>query len=184
MIVPAQEIERRTRLAAAPVSATAKAARWRLGGAQRANVLAALGPAERHLVEATWDRDDTRAVGRVDFLGAPALEALEVNATIPAMESYSDIAAESWLSTFAGQRADIAALIRANGSNSLALLDALLAIYRDARPDDLGRIGLLCRRGDAQFTEVTFLRDRFTAAGMEAVIVHPDELTWSGGLPA
>lgn len=181
VIVPADEIDRRTRLAATLVSATAKAARWRLGGEHRANVLAALGPSERRFVEATWDREDTLAVGRVDFLGAPTLQALEVNATIPAMQGYSDIAAESWLKTFAGKRSDIAALIRANGSNALALLDALATIYRNARPDELGRVGLLCRRGDAQLTELAFLRDRFTAAGMDAVIVYPDELTWRRG---
>ena len=92
------------------------------------------------------------------------------------MQGYSDIAAEAWLATFAVGRPDLARLIAANGSNSHALLDALSGLYAARRADELGAIGLLCRRSDAQLSELTYLCDRFRRHGLDARIVHSDEL--------
>jgi DNA-binding transcriptional ArsR family regulator len=175
------EIARRAELAAHLVSATAKAARWRMSSARRSAVLSALGPAEQRLVQATWKGPADLAVARVDFLGSSDLYALEVNTTIPAMQGYSDIAAEAWLTTFAADRSDLSSLIRNNGSNAQALLQALADLYARSRTDELASVGLLCRRGDAQLTELRYLRDRFRAEGLDAHIVHPDELTWQRG---
>lgn len=181
VILSDEEIAHRTALAAHLVSATAKAARWRMASSRRDAVLSALGSAEQRLVQATWNGAADLAVARVDFLGSPKLHALEVNATIPAMQGYSDIAAEAWLATVAAGRADLQQLMAANGSNALALLHALADLYAQARADELASIGLLCRRGDAQLTELEYLRERFRAAGLKVHIVHPDELTWQRG---
>ncbi len=181
VIVDSAFIDAQARTSAALLSAADKAARWRLGGDQREEALAALGPTERRLVEATWNGPRELAVGRVDFLGGSTPEALEVNATIPAMQGYADIAAAAWLRAFAGDRPDIDALVAANGSNTRALFDALVGLYREARGNDPDHIALLCRRGDAQLTELQHIRERFERYGAAAEIVHPDALSWSGG---
>jgi DNA-binding transcriptional ArsR family regulator len=180
LILDDDEIARRARLASHLVGAVAKAARWRMGGVRRGAVIAALGPTEQRLVDATWRGPADLAVARVDFLGSPQLQALEINATIPAMQGYSDIAAEAWLATVAAGRADLQALITANGSNAAALLQALVDLHARQRSDELATIGLVCRRGDAQLTELRSLRDRFRAAGLQAHVVHPDQLAWQG----
>lgn len=177
VILDEVEIERRALLATHLASATAKTARWRLTGPHRDAVLDALGPAERRLVEATGDGPQELAVARVDFLDDTALE---VNATIPAMPGYSDIAAEAWLRSFAATGTNVERLVAANGSNTLALLHALQSLHRARRDGDADRIALLCRREDAQITELQYVRDRFRAAGIDTLIVHPDELAQRG----
>lgn len=175
-------IARRATLAKDLVSATARAARWLLAGKERDSVWMALSPVERRLVEATWRQLDSLAVARVDFLGGAIPHALEVNTTIPAMQAYSDMAADAWLRTFAAGHPNLDGLIRANGSNAEALLMALRALYARHRRGSLSRIGLLCRPADAQLTELRFLADRFRAAGVEALVVHPDDLTLNRGM--
>ena len=179
-VIDDAEIEARAVLAGRLASAVAKAARWRMAHGDRRDVLDALGPAERRLVEATWDGPQDLAVARVDFLGESPLAALEVNATIPAMQGYSDIAAEAWLRTVAAPGTDVDALVAANGSNTLALLHALQSLHAARRGGDAGHIALLCRRSDSQLSELRFVRDRFRAAGVDAVIVHPDQLELRG----
>jgi hypothetical protein len=177
LVVADDEIDRRRAVASDLVAATDKAARWRLSGDERDAVLDALGPAERRLVDATWDGARDLAVARVDFMGT---QALEVNATIPAMQAYSDIAAASWLEAFAPPGVDARELIAANGSNADALLESLESAHRAVRGDAPRRIGLLCRRGDAQATELEYLRERFAGTGVDARIVHPDQLAADG----
>jgi hypothetical protein len=177
VVIDDAEVEARNRIAALLVAATSKAARWRLAGAERAATLAALSPAEQRLVLATAGRPTDVAVARVDFLGSAALE---VNATIPAMQGYSDIAAASWLEQYA-PASDLDDLRRRNGRNSAALLDALLALHAAARSGPPERIGLLCRRGDSQLSEIVHLQRSFSAAGHDCAIVHPDELELAHG---
>lgn len=177
VVIDDAEVEARNRIAAHLTSATAKAARWRLAGAERATTLAALSPTEQRLVLATEHLPTVLAVARVDFLGAAALE---VNATIPAMQGYSDIAVASWLQEYAG-RSDLDALLMRNGRNGTALLEALLSLYFAARTQAPARIGLLCRRGDSQLTELVHLQRSFVAAGHDCTIVHPDELEFTDG---
>jgi len=178
LVVDEHERDERRRLATLLTRATQRVARWRMAPAQREATLQALGPAERRLLLATWDRSDELAVARVDFLGEPGLQALEVNATIPAMQGYSDIAAEAWLATMAADPQQAAALAAANGSNAQALLDALVDLHVQRRGAPPQRIGLLCRRHDAQLTELAYLQRRFEAAGYATRIVHPDQLHW------
>lgn len=180
VLLDAAEIARRTHLAAKLVAATAKAARWRMQQ-HPAEVLAALSPAERRWVKATWQRPAQLPVGRVDFLLDRAPVTLEVNTTIPAMQGYSDIAAASWLRIAGAGRPDLDQLIAANGSNSDALLAALQARHAELRAEPLRHIALLCRRGDAQISELAHLQRRFAAAGLDAAIVHPDQLAFREG---
>lgn len=180
LVVDEHALAERRRVATQLAHATLRVARWRMAPARRAATLQALGPSEHRLVLATWQQADTLAVARVDFLGEPVLQALEVNATIPAMQGYSDIAAEAWLTTMVADPAHAAALAEANGSNTQALLDALLEIHARRRGAVPRTIGLLCRRLDAQLTELAYLRRRFEAAGYDCRIVHPDELQWDG----
>src|SRR5688500_46403 len=53
VVIDDAEVEARNRIAAHLTAATAKAARWRLTGAEREATLAALSPAEQRLVRAT-----------------------------------------------------------------------------------------------------------------------------------
>jgi hypothetical protein len=171
------EIARRALLAQRLASATRKSARWRLANQGR-EVLRALRPIERRLVEASAHQDLPMAVARVDFLGESPPMALEVNATIPAMQAYSDIAAEAWIRSFCAGHPRIEDLIVANGSNVAALIEALGAIYRRCHGREPVHVGVLCRRGDAQTTELRHIVRRMLEHGWDAVLVHPDQLAW------
>ncbi|MCI1729970.1 MAG: hypothetical protein LKM32_11480 [Chiayiivirga sp.] len=181
VILDDAEIMRRAALARHLVAATARTARWLMAGSNRHLVLAALSPVERRLVEATWSHTNALAVARVDFLVNAVPLALEVNATIPAMQGYSDIAAEQWLRTFAADRPDLDDLIHRNGSNTAALLDALREIHAQRRDEPLSHLGVLCRRGDAQLTELEHLAAQFEASGVETQLVFPDQLSLQAG---
>ncbi len=121
-------------------------------------------------------------VARVDFLapegGAP--RALELNATIPAMPAYADLAAHAWLRAAARARRmtprqanDLVALA---GSNMEAFRETLTAFYRSrggarARPS----IAVVARPGDAQIGELGRLAAHFRQMGHEAANLLPDE---------
>ena len=172
VVLDRAEVRRRARHARLLSAATLRTARWRLSWPEAAgHVHAALSPAESRLVAATGAALDRLAVTRVDYL---ANRALEVNATIPAMQGYSDIAVEAWLQLQGVD--DVARWRDANGSNAAALLDALSAQFAELKPDTpLRTIALLCRRGDAQLTELRYLAQRFREAGIDARVAHPDE---------
>lgn len=178
------ELQARVRLAALMAEATTRAARVLLRGPQREHLLGALSPLERALAEETGQALTTLATTRVDFLtGSSGVRPLEVNATIPAMQAYSDIAARALIETVgeaAGlARAELERLVTANGSNSDALHAALLTGFRrvhgpHAHPE---RLALLCRRGDSQLGELRTLVARFTELGTPTELVHPDEVS-------
>jgi hypothetical protein len=112
-------------------------------------------------------------VARVDFLipeagGAP--RALELNATIPAMPAYADLAAHAWLRAAAAARGltprAASELVAACGSHMENLREALLGAYRlrggaRARPS----IAIVSRPGDAQIGELRCLEAHFRAMG-------------------
>ena len=125
----------------------------------------------------------TVLVARVDFLvpadgGEP--RALELNATIPAMPAYADLAAFSWIRAAARARGRNAretnALVAACGSHMERLREALLAHYRErggtaARPS----IALVARPGDAQIGELRRLSEHFRQMGHRAETLTPGE---------
>lgn len=182
VILEAAEIRRRAGLAAHLSAAAVKAARWALEGELREELLGMLSPLERALTERTY-RQLTRLVNtRVDFFvsgGRP--HALEVNATIPAMQGYSDIAARTFLEVvgrhFRYPERALPALLALNGSNALALYRALIDGYAAEREGRLpDTVAILCRRNDAQITELRYLAERFREFGADADVVHPDEV--------
>ncbi len=120
-------------------------------------------------------------VARVDFLipeagGAP--RALELNATIPAMPAYADLAAHAWLRAAAAARGltprAAGELVAACGSHMERLREALCAAYQargggKARPS----IAIVSRPGDAQIGELRRLEAHFRAQGHEAANLLP-----------
>src|SRR5512146_665800 len=121
-------------------------------------------------------------VARVDFLrgadGAP--RALELNATIPAMPGYADLAAHGWLRAAARARGmtprQAGGLVAACGSNLERLRQALTAFFasrggRKARPS----IAIVARPGDAQIGELRRMAEHFRQMGHEAANLVPAE---------
>ncbi|OGQ14504.1 MAG: hypothetical protein A2138_20405, partial [Deltaproteobacteria bacterium RBG_16_71_12] len=180
VVLDAGELRRRQRLAAHLSSAGLKMARAALAHpALRARLLGALSPLEAEL--AALRPVTLLATTRVDFLEGATLQALELNATIPAMQGYSDIAAQAFFDVVGAaagaSEPTIARWRAANGSNARALFDALCAGYARVRPGRAPtRAALLCRRHDAQLSELCHLRDRVRSFGLDADIVYPDQL--------
>ncbi|GEL71938.1 hypothetical protein [Myxococcus virescens] len=183
VVLDAAEIRRRSELSARLSSATVKMAQAQLQGADAEALLGALSPLERVLAERTWRQSTRLATTRVDYFVAGGTPwALEVNATIPAMQGYSDIAARTFIEVvgryFRYPEKSLHALLSLNGSNALALYRALLDGYaaeRNGRMPDT--VALLCRRNDAQITELRWLCERFREFGADADLVHPDEVS-------
>ncbi len=184
VVAERRQIQRRAELSARLSSAAVKLSRAVLASEDRELLAGALSPLERKLAECTYQAAQRFATTRVDYFvratdGQAA--ALEINATIPAMQGYSDIAADAfirWLGGHAGLPASaIADLARRNGSNANALYRALLDGFELEAGGAPERIGLLCRRNDAQLTELRFLANRFAELGTEADVLFPDELS-------
>jgi hypothetical protein len=191
VLIDPDELTRRRALAAQLASATLKMARHVLATeGLRGLVLDGLSPLERRFAQATFAQLTTLVTTRVDFFAAAdQVRALEVNATIPAMQGYSDIAANTFLEVvgrhFGANDRIIAGWQAKNGSNALALYRALLDGYAQVRPGRAPqRIALLSRRNDAQLTEQRYLCERFREWGAEADVVHPDQLSGTDAVRA
>jgi hypothetical protein len=185
VVVDERELARRARLAHLLSSATLKASRATLASARRDLILDALSPLEASLARDTFKSLSVLATTRVDFLEGRGLGALELNATIPAMQGYSDIARDAFLDVVGRHLGASPSMVDAwkarEPSNAAALYRALLAgaaRVRPARPPSW--IAILARRQDAQLTELTYLRDRFRAFGTRAEIAYPDEIEERG----
>jgi hypothetical protein len=121
-------------------------------------------------------------VARVDWLvpaaGGPP-RALELNATIPAMPAYADVAAFSWIRAAARARGKPAreenALVSACGSHMERLREAMVAHYR-ARGGTAARpsIAIVARPGDAQIGELRRLEAHLRQMGHAAENLTPD----------
>ncbi len=188
VILSAERLAQRAQLAALLTAATVRATRAILRSpAHRHLLLDPLSPLERQLAVAAIPRDEPLANVRVDFFLGPGgdddLHALEVNATIPAMQGYSDIAAQSFIDA-AGEAAGLDEQTRrrladANRPNTPALLEALRSGLRLHNPNAprAPHIALLHRPHDAQLSELRYLRDRFEDAGCTAALATPADLT-------
>jgi hypothetical protein len=189
VVLDGRDVVSRRDIAAHIASAGFKMAQAVVQGPERPWLLDSLGPIERSVVEQAAPTLRGLAIARVDFFATGRLSALELNATIPAMPGYSDVAASAYLDAV-GELAGLGgpereSLKARNGSNVLALYQALLQAFALARGGGAPhRIALLCRRADAQLTEVTYLAERFRALGTEADVVHPDELSFTDAVHA
>jgi hypothetical protein len=190
VIIDAEELARRQRLSARLSSATLKMSRAVLANPERSElVLGGLSPLEKGFALTTFEQLETLVTTRVDFFVGDQVRALEVNATIPAMQGYSDIAANTFLEvvgrSWGAPGHVIAGWQSRNGSNALALYRALLSGYARVRPGRAPeRIALLSRRNDAQLTEQQYLLERFREWGADADLVHPDQLSGTDAVRA
>ena len=193
-LVAEPEVFSRERLVAlaaearALLSGAVKLARALLAGGDARDRDALLGPFEGLEAEAMgrlFEEAPCPAVmARVDFLppadpGA-APRALEINATIPAMTGYADLAAHAWLRAAARHRGRTPRqandLVAACGSNMELLRETLVAWYRSrggarARPS----IAIVARPGDAQLGELRRIAEHFRQMGHEARNLVPGE---------
>lgn len=153
------------------------------GGALADALLAELAPFEREIVARRYRDVRALATVRVDlFVDPRGLDrVLEINATIPAMQGYSDIAAQAFVETalerLGGDPGAAAAILAENGSNAADLLASLVACYRDGggaaeRPS----IALVHRPGDSQLGELSYLAAAFRAEGHDARTVVSTDL--------
>ncbi len=120
---------------------------------------------------------------RVDFLvpeaGGPP-RALELNATIPAMSGYADLAAHAWIRAAAAARGkpprEAEALVARCGSHMERLREVLVAYYR-ARGGTRERpsIAIVARPGDAQIGELRRLAAHLGQMGHAAANLVPAE---------
>jgi hypothetical protein len=187
-VVEASEIRRACELSAHLATGGAKLARAVIDSPARELLLGCMGALERGVIEKTYAHLERLAICRTDFFVTDRPLALELNATIPAMPGYSDIAAHGYieeLGHLAGlSEREIAGLVAKNGSNTEALYSALIDGFtlEKGRPPE--RIAILTRRNDAQLTELGYLARTFGRLGTEAEVVFPDELTFEGAVRA
>ena len=153
----------------------------------RARMFPAFGMLEAEALRSTWREAERLCTARVDYLvdegGVP--RALEVNATIPAMQGYSDIVASAFVHEVGrvcghGLRA-CELLLDANGRNGDQLLASLLAHYQLlGGTGDEPRIAIVAREGDSQLGELGYLAARWSLLGCETRILTPGELRLDG----
>jgi hypothetical protein len=169
------------------LSGSVKLARALLARGDPRDVDALLGPFEGLEAEAMSrlfsEAPCPAVVSRVDFLppgdgGLP--RALELNATIPAMPAYADLAAHAWLRAAARARGfsprQERDLLARTGSHMESLRETLVAFYRwrggsRERPS----IAIVARPGDAQIGELGRLAAHFRQMGHVVEVLVPDD---------
>jgi hypothetical protein len=136
-----------------------------------------LSPLENAALESRGREAEELLHSRVDWFvdREGRVRALEVNATIPAMQVYSDAAVLGWVQAVAPERAQIA---RRNPANAPWLLDALLAAARQ-RQKPL-KVQLLHRDGDPQIAELQVLTGMLRERGVEARTCTPADVVLDG----
>jgi len=174
--------------AQAILSGAVKLARALVEGGDDRDREALLGPFEGLEAEAMAklfaEAPCPAVVARVDFLVPrdPGAEprALELNATIPAMPAYADLAAHSWLRAAARARGlsprEERDLVAQCGSHMESLRETLVAFFRSRgggreRPS----IAIVARPGDAQIGELRRLAAHFRQMGHAAENLVPAE---------
>jgi hypothetical protein len=136
-----------------------------------------LSPLESAALQSRWREAEELLHSRIDwFVGRDGgVKALEVNATIPAMQVYSDAAAGGWVEAVAPSRANTLAR---NPSNAAWLIDALLTAAR--RREKPLRIQILHRDGDPQITELRALAAMLREREIEARTCTPADVALDG----
>lgn len=140
-------------------------------------------PLEREGVEKTWRAAENLATARVDYLvdeqGKP--RALEMNATIPAMQGYSDAISEGFIRAVGQARglqpSTIDQLVADNGRNADDLLASLYAHFQrvGGRAKHL-HIAIIAREKDSQTGELLHYQKRWTELGHHITIATPEQV--------
>ncbi len=149
-------------------SAIVRLANAALAGRVPDVVRPALSPLERHFAERV--PVEALAVSRVDYFDGDGLRALELNATIPAMQHYGDVATTCWRSLY-GPTAPAA-----TPSNTAALIRVLTEAGRSRLGHAPERVAILARRNDAQLGELNGIAAAWRERGPAVRIVYPDQL--------
>ena len=136
-----------------------------------------LSPLEAEALAGRWREAEDLLHSRVDwFVDAGGnVRALELNATIPAMQVYSDAAARGWAEAVTPGRPEVLAR---NPRNAVWLADAVLQAARSRRKPL--RIQLLHREGDPQRTELDGLASLLRERGADARTCTPAEVVLDG----
>jgi hypothetical protein len=136
-----------------------------------------LSPLESEALARRWREAEELLHSRIDWFvdRDGSVRALEVNATIPAMQVYSDAAARGWAEIVAAARAEA---LRRNPGNARWLLDALLQAARDRQKPH--RVQILHREGDPQLTELRALAAMLQGRGVEASTCTPADVVLDG----
>lgn len=181
------ELRRRVRIGQAVSTSIFKVARELVGSADRELLLGGMAPFERKVVERSFEKIEQVPNLRVDFFvdENDQVRVLELNATIPAMQGYSDIAANAFIRAVGHARGfperTVMELAARNGSNSQALLEALTSAWRARGGEQrVPTIALCARRNDAQLTELQYIARAMTNLGTPAFVITPDELSIEG----
>src|SRR3954468_14725590 len=136
-----------------------------------------LSPLESEALRTRWREAEELLHSRIDWFVDQdgSVRALEVNATIPAMQVYSDAAARGWVEAVAPSRS---AAHAGNPANATWLLDALLAAARTREPPL--RFQIVHREGDPQITELLALAALLRERGFEARTRSPADVVLDG----
>jgi hypothetical protein len=136
-----------------------------------------LSPLESEALASRWREAEELLHSRIDWFvdRSGGVRALEVNATIPAMQVYSDSAVRGWAEVVTPARAQA---VQRNPANAPWLLDALLAAARKRAPPL--RVQLLHREGDPQKTELSGLSALLRERGVEARTCTPADVALDG----
>ncbi|MBS2028014.1 MAG: hypothetical protein JST54_08940 [Deltaproteobacteria bacterium] len=155
-----------------------------LAGPEKTSILDALFPFERTCIESAGLAERLATVRADLFVGERGAQALELNATIPAMQGYSDIAVRAFLEAVGPELGlDAKAIERAvtdNGENARALFDALQLFCRARTGKPFERVALVHRPQDAQLSELRYLSRRWEQLGVRTFVIEVGELAWDG----
>jgi hypothetical protein len=154
--------------------------------AEPAGLFTGLTPLEDAMVRSNWRETERVASARVDFLRGDdrRLYALEVNATIPAMQGYSDIVARGFVQNVApalgATPAAVDAALAMLPSNVDDLRLSLLAHAQETGAGRPGRWAMLARHNDSQDGELAYIAARWREAGLAPVRVTPEDFFEQG----
>lgn len=180
LVFPEQDWDELRDQSADVLSALQKVAVWLQDGQQSKMSQVVFAGLEGLELEASQGRAQAHsgsATCRLDlFFEKDDVKVIEINATIPAMQAYSDMVKKAYLSAAAGAEVEL------EQSNSFDLLSSLLQHYeksggRKSRP----RIGIIARPGDSQLAELLWLQAEWTRWGFETLLGHPDEVVAQNG---
>jgi hypothetical protein len=191
-LLEAQALAATERNAHALVVALSRLTAWLMserGAELRGRLFRSFTPLEGEALERTWREAERLATVRVDYLvdDGGVARALEVNATIPAMQGYSDIVAAAFLREVCRQRslderlAD--RLLDESGRNTDQLLASLRAHHRrllGGEPPAPPRIAIIAREGDAQIGELRYLAARWSLLGCPTRLATPADVRLDG----
>jgi glutathionylspermidine synthase len=149
-------------------------------------------PAGTELERSAFQAGRELVTARVDGLATSAgIRAIEINATIPAMQGYGDIISHAWIRHIGAARGHgpqaIATFLARCGSHATELLSSLIAAFHRAHPEGPERpsVAIVARHGDSQIGELRYLRERWQEAGHRVDLVDVDRLAVDqNGIPS